>query len=99
MMDHPFFSSLSPSLTHTHTHTIISGLSGSSLHRLHLTHAKVMTLVDGIRSIALQDEPIAKVSQYPNISSSFLFFAHCLDSSVLFCQHFTQIIILANFSH
>ena len=56
--------SLSPSHTHTHTYIIIiSGLSGPSLHRLHLTHSKVMTLVDGIRSIALQDEPIGQVPE------------------------------------
>ena len=39
-----------------------SGLSGPSLYRLQLTSPKIQTLVDGIRSIARQEEPIGQVA-------------------------------------
>jgi len=38
-----------------------SGLAGPSLKRLSLTHEKLRTLVEGIRSIAEQEEPIGKL--------------------------------------
>lgn len=39
-----------------------SGLPGTTLSRLKLTSQKIKTLVEGIRSIAKQDEPIGEVS-------------------------------------
>ena len=39
-----------------------SGLPGTTLSRLKLTSQKIKTLVEGIRSIAKQEEPIGEVS-------------------------------------
>ena len=44
------------------TSMTISGLPGTTLSRLKLTSQKIKTLVEGIRSIAKQDEPIGEVS-------------------------------------
>ena len=54
-LSHPLFLIFITSMT-------ISGLPSTTLSRLKLTSQKIKTLVDGIRSIAKQDEPIGEVS-------------------------------------
>jgi hypothetical protein len=49
--------------TTLHHSTSSSGLSGPSLYRLKLTSQKIRTLVEGIRSIAKQEEPIGEVRE------------------------------------
>ena len=61
------FHSMSSCLDYLSAHTTISpmnfsGLPGTTLSRLKLTSQKIKTLVEGIRSIAKQDEPIGEVS-------------------------------------
>ncbi len=43
-------------------HSFYSGVGMALLGRLNFTHAKLQTVVEGIRSLAAQDDPIDQVS-------------------------------------
>ena len=69
---------------------VYSNVSTQLLNRLKLTTAKLATLSQGIRSIALQDDPIDKVSMFVQIlfGSEFIFSfisRSCISWCILCC--------------